>query len=218
METKLDSRSLSLPVDPEHNALRFSIIAILIVSCVLGFILFNAIIPGESINFIAGMLAFAAAVGITWMSERFLKSRWPSGRTVTINENHIQIRSKDAIQQAIDASKHVNTLFWRFKIKRGSRMKGWFVIACALEQESSYLSVYTFMSPQRANAPEIANRFKMLLPNKESDKDLRLAGEQRRLRAAEEHRWMQGAEMNSTDFETFIAALQRQFPRWMSAS
>jgi hypothetical protein len=217
-ETTIDRPSMVLPVDPEHNALRFSVIAILVASCVLGFILFSAIIPGESINFIAGILAFAAAVGITWMSERFLKSRWPSGRTVAILDNIIQIRSKDAVQQEIDASKHVNTLFWRFKIKRGSRMRGWFVIACALEQESNYLAVYTFMSPERANAPEIANRFKMLLPNKDSDKDLRLAGEQRRLRAAEEHRWMQGAEMNMTDFETFIAALQRQFPRWMSNS
>lgn len=218
METTISSPSLILPVDPEHNALRLSIIAILVVSCIVGFAIFNTVIPSEGVNFIAGILAFTAAVVITWLSERFLKGRWPSGRTVAIHENSIQIRSNGAVQQEIDASKHVNTLFWRFKIKRGSRMKGWFVVACALEQESNYLVVYTFMSPEQVNAPKIANRFKMLLPNKDSDKDLRLAGEQRRLRAAEEHRWMQGAEMSAAHFEAFIACLQRQFPRWMSAN
>lgn len=216
LETTLDR--LILPVDPEHSRLRLTIIGILVASCLVGFTIFNAIIPGESINFVAGILAFAVAVGVTWLSERVLKSRWPSGRTVAIHENIIQLRSNAAIQQEIDASKHVNTLFWRFKIKRGSRMRGWFVIACALEQDSNYFAVYTFMSPERANAPEIANRFKMLMSNKDSDKDLRLAGEQRRLRTAEEHRWMQGAEMNAADFETFVAELQRQFPRWMPAN
>jgi hypothetical protein len=94
-------------------------------------------------------------------------------------------------------------------------MKGWFVVACGLEQENNYLTVYTFMSPEQVNAPAITSRFKMLLPNKEADKDLRLAGEQRRLRSAEEHRWMHGAEMNAADFETFVAQLEKQFPRWM---
>lgn len=215
--TTVDSASLILPVDPEHNALRLSIIAILVVSSIAGVVIFNTIIPGEGINLIAGILAFAAAVFLTWLAEKFLKGRWPSGRTIAIHENSIQLRSKGVVQQEIDASKHVNILFWRFKIKRGSRMKGWFVVACALEQESNYLAVYTFISPEQVNAPEIANRFKTLLPTKDSDKDLRLAGEQRRLRVAEEHRWMQGAEMSKADFETFIARLQRQFPRWMPA-
>ena len=215
METTVGGPLLVLPVDPEHNALRLTVIAVLIGSFIVGFIIFNAIIPGESINFIAGILAFGVAVGITWLAERLLKNRWPSGRTVAVQENAIQLRSKVAVEREIDTSKHVNTLFWRFKIKRGSRMKGWFVVACALEQESNYLAAYTFMSAEQVNAPDIANRFKLLLPNKDSDKDLRLAGEQRRLRAAEEHRWMQGAEMSAADFQTFLAELQRQFPRWM---
>jgi hypothetical protein len=218
MATSLDGSSLILPVDPEHSALRVSVIGILILSTIVGFVAFNALIPGEGVNFIAGILAFAGGVTITWLLERYLKKRWPSGRTVAIQNSSIQIRSKGQVQQEIDASKHVNVLYWRFKIKRGSRMKGWFVIACALEQDSKYLSVYTFLSPDRASTPTIANRFKMLLPNKEADKDLRLAGEQRRLRSAEEHRWIHGAEMNSTDFEAFLAQLQQQFPVWMPAA
>jgi hypothetical protein len=218
METTADSPSLVLPVDPEHNALRLSVIAILVASFVIAFIIFNRLIPGEGINFIAGILAFAAGVVVTWLSERFLKGRWPSGRTVAIQGDKIQIRSKDVVQQEINADQHVNVLCWRFKIKRGSRMKGWFVVACALEQDSNYLAVYTFMSSEQVNAPEVASRFKMLLPTKDSDKDLRLAGEQRRLRSAEEHRWMHGAEMSNQDFETYITHLQRRFSRWMSAN
>ncbi len=218
METTVDGPSPVWPVDPEHNALRVSVIGILVASSIVGFIVFNALIPGEGINFIAAILAFAAAVVITWQLERFLKQHWPSGRTVAIDDDKIRVRSKGVVQQEIDASQHVNALFWRFRIKRGSRMKGWFVVACALEQDSNYLAVYTFMSPEQANAPATASRYKLLLPNKEADKDLRLAGEQRRLRSAEEHRWMHGAEMSAPDFETFVARLQRQFPKWMPTS
>jgi hypothetical protein len=218
METTLDNPAPVWPVDPEHNALRLSVIGILLVSGVAGFIVFNAVIPGEGINFIAAILAFIVAVVITWQLERFLKQRWPSGRTVAIDDDKIRLHSKGVVQQEIDAGKHVNVMLWRFKIRRGSRMKGWFVVACALEQENNYLAVYTFMSPEQVNSPAISSRFKMLLPNKEADKDLRLAGEQRRLRNAEEYRWMHGAEMNGQDFEAFVARLQRQFPRWMPAS
>lgn len=215
MDTTVDSATLTLPVDPEHAALRLSVVGILILSCIGGIIIFGALIPGEGLNLLAGILGFAAAVGVTWFSERMLKQRWPSGRTVAIHEETIQLSGKRGVQQEIDGSKHVNTHFWRFKIKRGSRMKGWFVIACALEQDGNYLAVYTFVSPDVANAPNITNRYKALLPTKESDKDLRLAGEQRRLRMAEGHRWERGAEMSQPDFERFLARLERQFPRWM---
>jgi hypothetical protein len=218
METTADSLSPVWPVDPEHGALRLSIIGILMVSSIAGFLVFNALIPGEEINLIAAILGFIAAVVITWQFERYLKRRWPSGRTVAIDGDKIRFRSKDVVQQEIDASRHVNVMLWRFRIRRGSRMKGWFVVACALEQDSDYLAVYTFMSPEQVNAPAITSRFKMLLPNKEADKDLRLAGEQRRLRSAEEHRWMHGAEMSRPDFESFVGRLQRQFPKWMPAA
>ena len=45
--------------------------------------------------------------------------------------------------------------------------------------------------------------------------DLRLAGEQRRLRDAENHRWMFGAEMTPPDFITYLTRLNTQFPEWM---
>jgi hypothetical protein len=218
METTVDSPSPVWPVDPEHGALRLSVIGVLLGSCVVGFLVFNSLIPGEEINFIAAILGFIVAVAITWQFERYMKRRWPSGRTVAIEGDKIRFRSKDVVQQEIDASRHVNAMLWRFKIRRGSRLKGWFVVACALEQDSNYLAVYTFMPPEQVNTPAIASRYKMLLPNKEADKDLRLAGEQRRLRSAEEHRWIHGAEMNRQDFENLVGRLQRQFPKWMPAN
>ncbi len=219
VDSTLDNTSLTFPVDPEHAALRFSVIVIFVIGWILGFVLFNRLIPGNGLNLAAGLAGFALTAIITRFAERFLKTRWPSGRTVEIHGNRIQILARGAVQHEVDASRHVNVLQWRFKIKRRSRVpKGWFVVACALEQDNHYLSIYTFMPPDQANAPGTASRFKVLLPNKDTAQDLRLAGEQRRLRTAEEQRWMQGAEMSNSDFETFLTRLQGQFPKWMPSS
>ena len=129
-------------------------------------------------------------------------------------------------EQKIDAEKQVNVLLWRFTIKRRSRVpKGWYMVACALQQvdqEETYLAVYTFMSPDAFDALKTGH-FTMLVSQKESEKsestrhgqDLRLMGEQRRLHAAESARWMNGAEMTNDDFINFIRQLQEQFPQWM---
>ena len=215
-DSTIENTSLSFSVDPEHGPLRLSIVLIFVIGWIVGFVIFNSLILGTGLNIAAGLVSFAAAAGLTWLAERLLKARWPSGRTVAIDGDTVQILDKGVIRHQIDATRHVNVLMWRFKIKRRSRVpKGWFVVACAFEQDSNYLTVYTFMPPQRANAPGIANRFKLLLPNKDAGQDLRLAGEQRRLRVAEEQRWMHGAEMRTPDFEALLVSLQRQFPKWM---
>jgi len=219
VDSTIENTSLSFSVDPEHGRLRLSIVLIFVIGWIAGFIVFNSLIPGGGLNIAAGLVSFALAAGLTWLAERLLKARWPSGRTVAIDGDAVQILNRGVIQHQIDASRHVNVLMWRFKIKRRSRVpKGWFVVACALEQDNNYLTVYTFMPPQQANVPGVANRFKLLLANKDAGQDLRLAGEQRRLRIAEEQRWMHGAEMRTPDFESFLARLQRQFPKWMPAN
>ena len=70
----------------------------------------------------------------------------------------------------------------------------------------------------------MADQFKKLIAKRkgksedDAREDLRLAGEQRRLRDAENHRWMFGAEMTPTDFITYITRLKTQFPEWMPAT
>ncbi|MFN8450305.1 MAG: hypothetical protein U0521_17390 [Anaerolineae bacterium] len=84
------------------------------------------------------------------------------------------------------------------------------MLACALQFESSYLTVYTFMSPSHESFSLSAGQFKKLISQRKGKReddmreDLRLAGEQRRLRDAENHRWMYGAEMTPSDFTTYL--------------
>ena len=58
------------------------------------------------------------------------------------------------------------------------------------------------------------------MPKRKNDKnvdardDLRLAGEQRRLRDAENYRWLAGAELVPDDFITYINRIRAQFPEW----
>jgi hypothetical protein len=117
----------------------------------------------------------------------------------------------------------MSILLWQFRIKnRRNRVPaGWFVLACALEQDDYYLPVYTLASPEQSKALNEKARFAGLISDKDlKAKDarqdtLRVTGEQRRLRLAESHRWADGAELNLPDFEQFLARLHTQFPQWM---
>jgi hypothetical protein len=127
----------------------------------------------------------------------------------------------EKVQNDIDARQQVNVLLWRFQINRRSRVpKGWFMVACALEQDELYLPVYTFLSPKDLeNIKNSTSHFILLQSQKEiknqSNSNMRLAGEQRRLHTAESARWMEGAEMTSSDFMILIQQLQEQYPQWM---
>lgn len=216
--------SLTIPVDPDHGGLRFAVIVIFVVLVFVLYFLINLILPAEGFNIIALIVALIATYFVLQQIEKRLKQRWPSGRVVEMDEQRVRVGDKGKVQSEIDTEQQVNVLMWRFKIKRQSRVpKGWYVVACSLEQDNRYLSVYTFMPPAQFDQMKIARHFTELVGKKELEKqsmerDLRLAGQQRRLHAAETHRWMEGAEMSIQDFETFIARLQTQFPRWMPSS
>jgi hypothetical protein len=214
---------VKIAVDNEHGALRFVIVIIFIIGWLISYIVLNTAIPNEGLNLIAIIISFGITALITQQIEKALKKRWPSGRTVQIDQHTIKIVDKDGKQQSIDGDKQVNIHMWRFTIKRRSRVpKGWFMLACALEQDDAYLPVYTFMSPEQFDTLKNNSRFTTLVSQKEANKstglgqtDLRLAGEQRRLHTAENARWMNGAEMSAEDFQNFIKQLQIQFPQWM---
>lgn len=221
IDNTLNQTSLNVPVDPEHGAFRLSMVLLFVVLLVASYIIVNLILPAQGINILGVILSLAATFLISQQVEGRLKQRWPSGRVVQVDERGVRILNKDSLQTEIDAHQQVNVHMWRFKIDRRARVpKGWFVVACALEQENVYLPVYTFMSPEQVQQLKTAGLFTVLLGKKESEKqgverDLRLAGQQRRLHIAENQRWMSGAEMSSQDFENFIARLQALFPKWM---
>jgi hypothetical protein len=208
-------------VDAEHAALRFSVVVIFILLWIVLFATFNVFIPGEGVNILAIIIAFALTALLTQRIEKVLKDHWPSGRAVQIDNDRIQIVKGDKVQNDIDASQRVNVLLWRFQINRRSRVpKGWFMVACALEQDDLHLPVYTFMSlKDLENIKNSTGHFTLLQSQKEAKKqgndNMRLAGEQRRLHTAESARWMEGAEMTQADFMALIRHLQEQYPQWM---
>ena len=224
-ESIIDSPPLTIPVDSEHSALRLSIIGIFIGVWVITFALANNLISSEGFNLISLIIAFVAAGLAARGAEKLLQKRWPSGRVVEITPQHIQLMSKGTVQRTTNAQEPFSILLWRFQTKKRSRVpKGWFVIACALDQDDNYLAVYTFASPDDAELLQKKFKFTTLTSEKEATaKDvrqdsLRFAGEQRRLRLAEAFRWDSGAEKSLADFEKFLTRLSGQFAQWMPSN
>jgi hypothetical protein len=220
--TVVEAPSLTIPVDPEHGALRLSVTAMFLFFLVAGYIAANMIIRVEGINIIAVLLALVGAWLLTNLIENQLKRRWPSGRSVQVDEQGVRIVSKGRVEADINGQLQVNPLGWRFPIKKRTRVpKGWFVVAMALEQEGNYVAVYSFMSPEAFQKMPLASHFTLLpSPNElkksqSGERDLRLAGQYRRLFSAEQIRWMSGAEMTNSDFEMYMARLQVLYPKWM---
>ncbi len=224
METHSSNQTLIIPVDPEHGALRATLLLTFLALLVICFAVFNALIPSVGLNILALIAGFAAAAALSYfVIEPFLKRRWPSGRTVEFDQEAIRIVRHQTIQRSINTREPFSILLWNFKIRqRRNRVPaGWFVVACALEQDDSYLPVYTLASPEQTQSLASLARFVTLIAAKPGRKgevrqeSLRVAGEQRRLRLAESHRWAEGAEMTPQDFQRFITQLQEQFPQWM---
>jgi hypothetical protein len=221
-ESIINTSSLTIPVDSEHGALRLSVVGIFVGVWIITFAIANSVITNEGFNLIALIIAVVVAGLVARGSEQVLQKRWPSGRVVEMNANTIELTSKGKLQDKINAQEPFGILMWRFQTKKRSRVpKGWFVIACALEQDDTYLAVYTFASPSDTELLQKRFKFTTLATEKEANaKDvrqdsLRFAGEQRRLKLAETFRWNSGAEMSYADFETFMGRLSGQFSQWM---
>lgn len=209
---------LHFPVDSEHGALRLAVLVGFIVSTAVIFVIASAIIPSQGLNIIAGLIAFAGAIGFSRLLEPFLKARWPSGRVLELTPDMIRLTRHSQAQVEIGTLDTIQIHFWRFPVKRRARVpKGWNVMACALEQDDKWLAVYTFAAPEKAEQLAKDLPFPVLTPpdSKRQADSLRVAGEQRRLLTAEQHRWHDGAEMQLTDFEQFARQLKEHFPQWI---
>jgi hypothetical protein len=216
------SSPIILPVDREHMGIRFGLVGFYAVFWVITFVIVSTLIPSEGPNIIAVLIAFvAAAVGIR-LIDPILKERWPSGRTVEVDAKGVRIRKRGAVESEVQSDQTANILLWRFKIPRRGRMpKGWSVVACAVEQNNVYLPIYAFASPEQMERINQIARFVELVKSSNSQagnssESLRVAGEQRRLRLAEEHRWNDGAEMTVEDFTAFVTQMTSRYPLWLT--
>lgn len=221
MSSQVLDNSLTFPVDKEHGALRIVVVVSFIVIWIIGFFIINVTVPNEGLSLLAVLVGFGIAYAITAAIESILKRRWPSGREVEVTRDAVKLSKKGSLQTEMASEDTVSVLLWSFKISKRTRVpKGWSMLACALEYEKQYLTVYTFLSPAQLESYELADQFKKLVSSRknanqlEAREDLRLAGEQRRLRDAENYRWLDGAEMASDDFITYVNRIRAQFPEW----
>lgn len=231
LETPEDVR-FSEAVDIEHGGIRMAGCATLVVGFGLSFFILQAFILPDGF-LINGFLSIALAAGLTYVIDAYLTGRWSSGRRVEITTNQIAITHHGKTQRTIDPSQHVNVLLWRFPVRRSQRVKkGWYVVACSLEQDGEYLPVYTFLPPEDFKDFPLNERFTQLATKRPSEtmgiarkpgdggsvRELKIAGEQRRLQLAERDRGDLGAEMTSEQFSDYLMFLQTNFERWMPQS
>jgi len=219
MNASVEQETLQLQVDREHGALRVATVSLFIGLLIIGFLIFNTFISSEGFNILAGILAFGLAAIVTRLADPVLKRWWPSNRSLQLDADGARLTLNDQIQANIRADGTANTHYWKFKIPRRGRMpRGWYVVACALQQDDTYLAVYTFASPAQTDELGKLKTFTELHSDKGKNsakaESLRLAGEQRRLRLAEEQRWHDGGELTTEDFETFIKRLNELYVRW----
>lgn len=210
----------SYAVDIEHNGIRAAGCVTLIAGTVIGFIVLESFVfPG---GFLLNILIAMAIGGLaTYATDRYLTGRWASGRELHINRERIALTRNEKIERVVDPEQHVNVLFWRFAVKKSQRVKrGWYVIACALEQDDNIIPVYSFISPKDFENLPLSSQFHMLEAKKSDEggasiRDMRQAGAQRRLHEAERDRGMNGAELQLDQFVDYIGTLKVNFPRWM---
>ena len=214
----LPATVMRIPVDPEHSGIRMAGCGTLI----LGFGVSVVVISQFGLQWVlTGILSIIVAVALTYVVDRFLRERWESGRYLAATPEQIAIQQHGTTEREIDPQKQVNVLSWRFTVPRSGRVKkGWYVVAMSLEQDGEYIPVYTFMSPDDFEAFKLGERFRLLERKrrkirKDSEREMRVAGEQRRLMDAERDRGIYGAEMTAEQFTQFIGYLQQTYPQWM---
>ena len=215
--TTLTNATTSYPVDAEHGRLRLVVLFLFIATWIISFILLSSLIQSAGLNILAILVSFVIAYGISTLAERQLKTRWPSGRSVTVDDSGVKLVKRGQVEQEMRVDQAVSPIYWNFIVRKRSRVpKGWLMCACALTNEEEHLTVYTFMAPKDFEQYNRAEWFTLLAGKKETEgkTDLRLAGEQRRLREAENYRWLNGAEMTKDEFERYVEQISTQFPEW----
>ena len=210
-----------IPVDPEPSGLRLALVGIFLSATVATYVLSANLVTTGVCNPLALFVALGMGGVVMYLAEKWLKPRWKTTRFLHLTETSLRILAKGEPSRVIDPTLQVNVLMWSFQVTRRTRVpKGWYVVALALEQDETYLPVYTLLSPENfAGLPGTA-QFTQLSSRKEltqlqDNSNLRKAGLQRRLHTAEFARGVEGAEMAPEDFETCLNWLETHCSNWM---
>lgn len=215
---------LVLPVDAEHGGIRAAGCATLFAMTLFSFFVLSLLLPHAAL--VNVLLALMMGAGAAYGTDRTLKGRWQSGRILTADARTIQLTQNQRQEMHIAAGQQVNVLPWRFTVSRNGRVKkGWYVVALGLEQEDLLLPVYTFLPPEEFEKLPLADQFTLLVREDKNEaamtgsaREMKAAGQQRRLREAEKMRSVMGAEVTPEQFTAYIAYLQAHYPHWMPQS
>lgn len=210
--------NIAFEVDREHSGVRMVGCATFIIGALLSYLIIGAILPqGGLISIGAAMII---AVGLTYGADYLTKRYWPSNRHIQFVGDIIQLVNGSKVQGAIDAEQNVNLLMWHFEAKRHPRVpKGWYVVANALEQDGEYIVTYSIVSPTDFEAlplSRLSAKYARKKKRKNEDgRDLREAGNYRRIAQAEFHRGELGAEMSQEDYYAYLDYLADTYTSWM---
>lgn len=214
-------------LDRNHGGIRLVVLLAMFASGVLGlFVLMPAIVSVLRLGGLADVCttvvgALLLGVGASWLVERLLLRVWPSGRWLTVNDHHLELRRRSDEPVAIAWDDRINVMAWYFVVSRGRTWvpKGWFCLACRLHQDDLIITPYTFMKPEDAQGLPQWRAFEQLVSRKQAPKRgeehlLKKVTEQGQLRAAEKDRWEDGVEMTPEDFIRFVALVDARVPDW----
>ncbi len=231
MDIQLESTArAALParylLDREHGGLRTAVLLLFIAAGAAAFFISGALIQDVGLDLLSILIGRSVGAGAAYLGERILKRIWPSGRVLLIDTAGVRLLRHTQTEAEMRIDQPVTALLWTFKTPRRSKVpKGWSLLACALEHDDIQLTVYTLMSPRQVEGYQRAGRFQLLKPRDRSAQtanplrvDFSAESEQRRLREAEDLRWLRGAEMQPDDFIAYIDILFTHFPDWMPRS
>lgn len=239
--TSTPTTPMVLHADQEHPRLRTAVFILLFVSLFGAFFGIRAILTGLSSSgtpdyaFVLSCVgAFPLGLGFVWLVEKLLKQYWPSGRSITLTNKAIQMRTEDDKQWEIAHEQEIVPLFWYFDLRgwqRGGRERrvprNWLCLAIGLKAGKKQVIAYTFAPPGKLQSwLEAANgkaHFHEISPKDVYDNSIRsrmsgpsrpeipaavLAGADGNYWLAERRRWTEGFELTPNQFEQFLQHIQ----------
>jgi hypothetical protein len=212
----------TLNVDPRHGGIRLAaLLGFFGGFIVTAFYIVPALFDFDN-NLLPGALG-GAAVGfaLSWAAENLLIYVWPSGRTIILEPEAITIDEADDGTTTLDLDQKIDAFAWSFPIesRRSWVPRGWYCVAMRLMQGKSFFTPYSFVSPKQIEEVPHNKYFTELISRKAAEKPgndhlMEIFHDQVHLRAAEDDRWREGAELVAEDFLTLMRHLEQHAQDW----
>ena len=208
-------------VDAEHFGIRLLMPLLTIGGAVGGFIVGSAIVSQIDQGLAGACLgipmAIALAALLVQVGEKFIKPNWTSGRYIELTEYDFTLvdrRGRRNEKYTFNFGQDLKVDGWYFEImeRRHRVPKGWYCLATQFSQNEQEVIVYTFINPDAINEiKKFAQLFEQLERTKNTSaqpgqhsSNVRLTTRQKHLRALEDKRWEDGAEVTPDDFKKLM--------------